>query len=197
MERVVFINYRGVDSHGYGALLYTELVRWFGKDTVFLAAESIPAGADFVTELLGRVRTARVLLAVIGPRWLTAADPATGRRQIDDPADWVRRELVEAFRASVRVIPVLTDDATLPQECDLPVDIAALGRCQYRHLRRQEPMADLARIVADLGSDPILATDASRSANGGGRYVVDVRGATGVQVGDGNIQHIGWDGRDR
>ncbi|MGH3792738.1 MAG: hypothetical protein ACRDQ9_18475 [Pseudonocardiaceae bacterium] len=47
-------------------------------------------------ELLGRVRTAPVLLAVVGPRWLTATDP-TGRRRIDDPDDWVRRELAEAL----------------------------------------------------------------------------------------------------
>lgn len=38
----VFINYRGEDSHSYGALLYTELARQFGKDRVFLDCESIP-----------------------------------------------------------------------------------------------------------------------------------------------------------
>jgi hypothetical protein len=87
VDRAVFINYRGEDSHSYGALLCTELAHLFGDNQVFLDAESIPAGADFVQELLGQVRSARVLLAVIGPRWLTAIDP-TGRRRIDDPADW-------------------------------------------------------------------------------------------------------------
>src|SRR5712691_9725484 len=103
----VFINYRGVDSRSYGALLYTELSRHFGEDLVFLDSESIPAGADFAEELLARVRGCRVLLAVIGPRWLTTV--GAGGRRIDDPADWVRRELVEALTAGVRVIPVLTD----------------------------------------------------------------------------------------
>lgn len=195
MERAVFINYRGEDSHSYGALLYTELERTFGEGRVFLDAESIPAGADFVEALVGHVRSARAVLAVIGPRWLTAADPTTGRRRIDDPDDWIRRELVEAFVIGVRVIPVLTDDADLPREAELPADIAALSRCQYRHLRRREPTADLARIVADLISlDPSLATDASQPATGtsgsGGRYVVDAHGSTGVQIGDGNTQHI-------
>jgi hypothetical protein len=157
VARVVFINYRGEDSHSYGALLYTELKGRFGEDQVFLDAETIPAGADFEVELLGAVRTARVLLAVIGPRWLSATD-RTGRRRIDDPDDWIRRELAEAFAAGVRVIPVLTDRAELPREADLPADIAALGRCQYRHLRRREPTMGLARLVADLSSlDPVLA----------------------------------------
>jgi hypothetical protein len=38
-------------------LLYTELARQFGADHVFLDAESIPAGADFVEELLTQVAT--------------------------------------------------------------------------------------------------------------------------------------------
>lgn len=155
MGDVVFINYRGEDSEICGALLYTDLARRFGRDRVFLDSESIPAGADFATELLQQVRSACVLLAVIGPRWL-AADPS-GRRGIDDPADWIRRELVEAFAAGVRVIPVLTDHAELPSEADLPADIAGLSRCQYRYLRRREPTTDLDRIVADLtGLDPTL-----------------------------------------
>lgn len=165
VDRAVFINYRGEDSHGYGALLYRDLIGQFGEDLVFLDAESILAGADFVQELLGRARSARVLLAVIGQRWLTATDSA-GRRRIDDPADWIRRELAEAFTAGVRVIPVLTDQAELPHETDLPADIAALSRCQYRYLRRREPTADLARIVGDLTSgDPELAAAAHSRDN--------------------------------
>jgi hypothetical protein len=164
VDRAVFINYRGEDSRSYSALLYMELVRQFGDEYVFLDAESIPAGVDFVRELLGRVRSARVLLAVIGPRWLTVMDD-TGRRRIDDPTDWIRRELTEAFTAGVRVIPMLTDQAELPREDQLPADIAALSRCQYRHLRDREPTTDLARIVTDLTSlDPTLAA-AARSRN--------------------------------
>jgi TIR domain-containing protein len=165
VERAVFINYRGEDSRSYGALLYTELTRQFGDEHVFLDAESIPAGADHARELVGRVRSARMLLAVIGPRWLSATDP-TGRRRIDDPTDWIRRELAEAFTAGVRIIPVLTDQAELPGDTDLPADIAALSRCQYRRLRYREPHADLSRIVTDLTSlDPALA-ESARSRDG-------------------------------
>jgi hypothetical protein len=57
-----FINYRGEDSHSYGALLYTELSRHFGSELVFLDSESIPAGADFAVQLLARVRGCGVLL---------------------------------------------------------------------------------------------------------------------------------------
>jgi len=145
----VFINYRGEDSGGYGALLYAELSRRFGPATVFLDSESITAGADFAVQLLDRVRQARAVLAVIGVRWLTAAGP-DGRRRIDDPADWVRRELVEALAAGVRIIPVLTDRASMPTEADLPADLALFGRCQYRRLRHREALADIGKLVLEL-----------------------------------------------
>src|SRR5262249_57040365 len=82
----IFINYRGDDSHSYGALLHAELSRYFGPDLVFLDSASIPAGADFVQQILARVRQARAVLAVIGTHWLTATGPGSERR-LDDPAD--------------------------------------------------------------------------------------------------------------
>ncbi|HEV8560476.1 MAG TPA: toll/interleukin-1 receptor domain-containing protein [Actinophytocola sp.] len=166
MDCGVFINYRRDDSGSYGVLLYTELVRRFGTDKVFLDCESIPAGADFVQELLERVRSARALLAVIGPRWLTAADPVTGGRRIDEPTDWIRRELAEAFTAGVRVIPVLTEQAEMPVEADLPPEIAALSRRQALPLRHPSPIDDLDRIVTELiALDPDLAEAAHSHDN--------------------------------
>lgn len=204
VDRGVFINYRGADSAGYGVLLYNELARQFGVDRVFMDCESIPAGENFVVTLLERVRSAQVVLAVIGPDWLTASDDS-GRRRIDDPEDWTRRELAEALGSGIRVVPVLTDLATLPAKAELPADIAALSECQYRYLRRREANTDLARLVADLTSlDTTLAEIANlRSSNvsspesdlrgdksATGKYVVDARGATAIQVGDGNVQHV-------
>ena len=145
----VFINYRESDSRTYGALLFLALAQRFGSARVFLDNESIPAGADYAAELLPRVRRARVLLAVIGPYWLSCAG-ANGGLCLNDPNDWVRRELVAAFDAGVRVIPVLTDEAILPDERELPTDIVALSQCQYRRLRPRDAVADLARLVADI-----------------------------------------------
>lgn len=146
----VFINYRGEDSRSYGAMLYHELARHFGKDLVFLDSESIDAGVDFADEILGRVQSAQVLLAVIGPRWLTATDPSSGRRRIDDPEDWIRRELAVAFTGTARVIPILIDDATLPIADELPTDIAALAARQFRWLRHRDSGSDLTRIITDI-----------------------------------------------
>src|SRR5262249_36666888 len=163
----VFINYRGEDSNGYGALLHEVLSRRFGPDLVFLDSESIPAGADFEDQLLGRARAARVLLAVIGSRWLTAAGP-DGRRRIDDPGDWIRRGLVAAFGAGGRGVPGLADGGQMPTRAGLPAGLAALGRCQFRRLRHREATADLARLVAELAAlYPDLGLAAREAASAG------------------------------
>src|SRR5262249_11236363 len=117
-------------------------------------------GADYAAQLLARVRQASVVLAVIGSRWLTVSGPH-GRR-IDDPEDWIRRGLMEAFAAGGRVIPGLTDGAERPTTARLPAQLVMLARCQYRRLRHRDASADLARLVAELTSlDPDLAAAAA------------------------------------
>lgn len=161
MRGGVFINYRSADSQSYGALLYAGLSREFGTALVFRDADSIPAGADYTEHLLGRVRRAHVLLAVIGEHWFAAH--VDGARAIDDPTDWIRRELVEAFSVGVPVIPVLTDRADMPSAECLPEDLRPLAHCQYRRLRHRDASADIARLADDLAEmDPCL--EAARRA---------------------------------
>jgi len=142
----IFINYRGDDSGTAAVLIDRELTARFGGDLVFLACRSIPVGADFVDELLGRLRACSVLLVVMGPRWLNLVNEV-GERRIDNPTDWVRREIAEALAHGLRVIPVLLDSTMLPVAEELPDDIAGLSRRQYVPLRRRHTNLDLADLV--------------------------------------------------
>jgi hypothetical protein len=179
----VFINYRAEDSRSYGVLLYMELSRLFGRELVFLDSESLPAGVDYVEQLLDRVRCCRVL-AVIGPSWLTVTG-ADGRRRIEDSDDWVRRELAEAFTARVTVIPVLTDGADMPGEAGLPADIAALGRCQYRRLRHHDAISDLDRIRTELVTvHPDLAATVRRPSVVSRQFPADVSRFSAAELAD-------------
>jgi len=155
----IFINYRGEDSQMCGALIHHTLSGRFGESKVFLDNISIQAGDDFEEVLLGRLRHASILLAVIGPRWLASAD-MSGRRYIDSPHDWVRRELAEAFALGKRVIPVLTDNAEIPPADALPAEIVDLSRRQYVRLRRRHTKEDLAQLV-----DTLMELDAGLAAN--------------------------------
>jgi Ca-activated chloride channel family protein len=166
----VFINYRSEDSDTAAALIDRELSERFGSDQVFLASRSIPPGTDFHEELLRRLRSCSVLLVVIGQRWLTLTD-TTGQRRIDHPTDWVRREIAEALRLKLRVIPVLIGEATLPAEADLPADIAGLSRRQYMQLRRRYPQVDLNHLVERITkAEPELAKSATRRQSSAGPF---------------------------
>jgi hypothetical protein len=59
------------------------------------------------------VAVCQVLLAVIGPTWLTVTDER-GRRRLDDPDDIVRLEIEAALAREVRVIPILVEGAVMP-----------------------------------------------------------------------------------
>jgi glycerophosphoryl diester phosphodiesterase len=126
----VFISYRRQETAWPARQLYDLLVAELGADRVFKDVDNIEPGDDFVERIQSAVGSCQVLLALIGPQWLTARD-ATGARRLDDPEDFVRLEVETAlYRDDVRVIPILVDNAQMPSPQQLPEGLAALTRRQ-------------------------------------------------------------------
>lgn len=144
----IFVNYRTEDEPFGAVLLDHELSARFGSTKVFRASKSIRLGEDFAEVILAAVRHSAALLVLIGPRWLTATD-GEGVRRVDKPDDWVRREIAEAFRHKVRVIPILLN-TSLPRSDDLPADIARLARCQYLRIHHRNSRHDVRRLTEEL-----------------------------------------------
>src|SRR5215471_5118129 len=92
----VFISYRRQESSGITGRLYDRLAGRFGDDQVFMDVDTIALGADFTQVITQAVSNCTVLLAVIGPGWLTATDE-DGQRRLDDPDDIVRVEIHTAL----------------------------------------------------------------------------------------------------
>ena len=124
--------------------LATELKRAFGDDRVFLDVRNIDAGGNFTDEIEEQVRQATVLLVLIGKDWLLAHDKY-GRRRLDKQDDWVRKEIrIGLQRQPCKVIPVLIDDAELPDDADaLPNDIAELLHRQLMQIRQANSIRDI------------------------------------------------------
>ncbi|MFG2228088.1 toll/interleukin-1 receptor domain-containing protein [Streptomyces sp. NPDC048644] len=180
----VFVNYRTGDEEGTATLIERELSQRFGSERVFRASKSIGPGRSFPQELITAVRRSSVLLAVIGPRW-TEVRSADGRRALDNPADWTRREIKEALECGIVVIPVLVNKAARLDRRDLPADIQELADHQYRRLDHRNVEADLTRLADDLTElVPQLANaDTTRrlpadqqSAGGAGNAAGEFRG---------------------
>ncbi|MER5770907.1 toll/interleukin-1 receptor domain-containing protein [Streptomyces sp. NPDC001985] len=120
----IFINYRTGDGEDSAVAIEGYLSERFGTQRVFRASKSIQLGDLFDEELLKGVRRSSVLLAVIGGKW-------TGFPQLQRADDWVRREIQEAFRCSIPVVPVLVGRTTRRlSPDDLPRGLGRLARCQ-------------------------------------------------------------------
>ncbi|MDI6104628.1 toll/interleukin-1 receptor domain-containing protein [Actinoplanes sp. NEAU-A12] len=147
----IFVNYRTGDDDFAAALVDDHLRGVFGEENVFRDSRSLTAGTDFPPELWRRLMGSKVLLVLIGPRWLTLTHTSGGRR-VDRPDDFVRREIEAAFAARIRVIPVLLNGAPLPAAEDLPASLRGLTTRQAVSLRQRESGKDLGHLVEVLSA---------------------------------------------
>ena len=116
----IFISYRRSDSADIAGRIYTRLVASLGKKNVFKDVDNIPVGMDFRAVIEIALITCDIMLVIIGPDWLNAAD-AQGKRRFDNPEDFVRIEIELGLRhRNVQVISVLVNGAPMPRETDLP-----------------------------------------------------------------------------
>lgn len=137
----VFISYRREDSAGYAGRLCEHLSRLFGAERIFMDVEDIAPGEDFVAALETRISGCHVVLAVIGPHWLSTLQSRSA------PEDFVRHEVGAALKRGVTVIPVLVGGASMPRSRDLPKPLAALSRRQALELRDGRFEDDLNALV--------------------------------------------------
>ncbi|RLL65772.1 toll/interleukin-1 receptor domain-containing protein [Streptomyces sp. Z26] len=182
----VFINYRTVDEASSAALIADKLAQRFGTDSVFRDHKSIKAGERFPEKLLIGVRRSSALIAVIGPDW-TSARNARGERFLDNEDDWTRREIVEALRCGVHVIPVLVAPRTTPlTEVELPEALHDLVQRQYRKFNARTFDTDintlgndLAELVPRLARQDRAPVHRTRDSSPGDvqNSVADVRGS--------------------
>ena len=121
----VFISYRRDDASANAGRLFDWLKRQFGAESVFFDTDTIAPGEDFPRVLEERLAASDVLLALIGSRWLAIANER-GRR-LDQPDDYVRREIAAALGRGTRVIPVLVGGARVPKAEELPGPLQSLA----------------------------------------------------------------------
>jgi uracil-DNA glycosylase family 4 len=145
----IFISYRRVDSEGYVGRLYDHLIQHFDPQDIFMDVTSIEPGADFIQELDDAVAGCDILIAVIGPQWLTAADEG-GERRIDQWNDFVRIEIASALKQNKLVIPVLVGGSKMPAPKALPEDLQALARRNAIELSHQRFAFDVGQFITTL-----------------------------------------------
>ena len=158
----VFISYRRNDTKWAAGRLYDRLAAVLGAENVFLDVSNIEPGKDFVLEIKEVVGTCDVFLAMIGEHWLESAGDSTSRR-IDNQRDLIRVEVATALERNIRVIPILVDNATLPDEDALPTDLASLARRNARQVSFESFHSDMDSFIRVL--ERILAGPSAKPQN--------------------------------
>ena len=134
----IFISYRRADSEYVVGRIYSDLCAAYGKKKIFKDVDSIPLGVDFRDEIAKIVHDCDILIALIGEHWSTITDEA-GTTRINDPDDYLRIEVEEALRRNIPVIPIITSNAKLPGEDDLPDSLKKLA---FRNALQVRPDPD-------------------------------------------------------
>jgi hypothetical protein len=117
-QPTISIVYRRADSAAIAGRMYDRLVAHYGENSVFMDIYNIPFATDWRRYVDAMSRQARIVVALIGPRWLGKS--TDGHVRIDDTDDPVRAELEAAFAAKVPIFPVLIDEAHMPGSVELP-----------------------------------------------------------------------------
>jgi hypothetical protein len=147
---LLFLSYRQDDTGTGAPLLRDKLSEAFGEDHVFFAADTLGPGTWW-EQIEAALRSADVVLVLIGRRWLSVTD-AEGRPRLPQADDVHRREIEIALASSAAVIPVLVNNAVMPARKDLPPSIAALADLQAQQLSEahRHRVADLERLIGDI-----------------------------------------------
>lgn len=177
-QGIIFINYRRTDAGWSANNLRTALDGAFGRDRVFQDVRDIDAGDDYSEELEEQVSQATILLVLIGKTWLFANDKY-GRRRLDKEDDWVRKEIRTGLqRPPCKVIPVLIDDAELPDDRNaLPNDIADLLHRQSIRIRQANSVDDIEALRKEIEKSGFRGLPDSEQFSGQGfsdKIVLDV-----------------------
>jgi TIR domain len=145
----IFISYRREDTSSYAGRLYDSIVARVGADQVFMDIDTIRPGSDFTEVLDAALHECDVLLALIGRTWLTRTDQNAHRR-LDNPHDFVRRELEAALRRRIIIIPVLVQDTDMPLREQLPDSLSGIATRQAFELSDRRWRSDSQALLDEL-----------------------------------------------
>lgn len=136
----IFICYRRGDVPQTSRAIYERLRRVY--DAVFLDTSGVAPGDEWPVTLREELLRATHLLVVIGDSWDT--------NRLANASDWVRKEISTALEHGKLVVPVLIDHAPLPDQEQLPGDIAKFIDCQAHRVRTGEFEAGIRELIREI-----------------------------------------------
>jgi len=120
----IFISYRRSETTGYALWLFSQLREWFDVEALFFDQSSVDAGERFPDSIQSGIASAKVVLVVIGPEWVSILNTRAKHNKVD----YVLEEVAQALYQSAQtvtptIIPVLVGDTPMPSADDLHPDV--------------------------------------------------------------------------
>ncbi len=127
LKNTIFLSYRRKDTASATGRLHDYLEKEFGADMVFKDIHDIGLGKDFRKAIGDTLRDCKVVLVLIGDRYVSLTD-AEGNIRIMNPNDYVNIEVSTAlaFKDQKLVIPILINGAPMPKRDQIPKSMEAI-----------------------------------------------------------------------
>jgi hypothetical protein len=117
---------------------------------IFKDVDSIPYGTDFRSHVKEKLTQCQVCLVVIGKSWLNMSDKEGNKRLLQE-SDPVRIEIETVLSRDMLVIPILVDNAPMPDSVDLPSSIEKLSSINGIQVRpHPDFQADVQRLASAI-----------------------------------------------
>lgn len=98
----IFVSYRRNDPSARAFISNLEAI--YGPDRVFVDVDDLRPGVAFPARIADAIRSSVVVIAAIGPSWVT---PRWQPGNLSQEEDWIVQELVYAQQYVRQVLPVL------------------------------------------------------------------------------------------
>jgi len=146
-KNTIFISYRRKDTASAAGRLHDYLEREFGGDMVFKDIHDIGLGTDFRKAIGSTLMKCKVVLVLIGDRYVTLTD-AEGNIRLMNPADYVNIEVSTAltFKNEKLVIPILINGARMPGRDQIPESMESLTWQNSKKLSNEYWKTDIERL---------------------------------------------------
>jgi hypothetical protein len=151
----VFISYRRNDGSVAAQAINDHLTRAFGANAVFYDSAVLQPGDKWGEILEERLQSCRVLLAIIGNKWLSD--------RLSESTDYVKLEIETALKRGVRVIPILVEGAPAPDGEGLPEALRAIPGRQWIKIPVEDPTVGY-RAVSSAVERTLRRMDSPRKA---------------------------------
>jgi hypothetical protein len=116
----IYLSYRRSDS--FAARYLASALS--SEASVFMDVDSILPGDEYANVINRAISDSDIVVVVIGPNWLSDNDSG-GNRRLNNPDDFVRREIEFAISKNKHLLPILIDTA-MPSVDELPPSLEPL-----------------------------------------------------------------------